>query len=89
MFNARGEVVGIVCAGANSFDGLAFGIPANELVDFLNHRDSYAYDPAQPQNGIKYLSPPSRNGQEDLPEEMTPVVQEPTTAAAGESEQKP
>ncbi|HEV3343848.1 MAG TPA: trypsin-like peptidase domain-containing protein [Pirellulales bacterium] len=32
MFNARGEVVGIVCAGHVMFAGLAFGIPANDLV---------------------------------------------------------
>jgi len=58
LFNARGEVVGIVCAGATMFDGLAFGIPANELLDFLKHRDAYLYDPSQPMNGITYLDPP-------------------------------
>jgi len=60
LFNARGEVVGIVCAGFVFFDGLAFGIPASDLVDFLQHRDAYLYDPAQPQNAIKYLDPPWR-----------------------------
>ena len=60
MFNARGEVVGIVCAGATSFDGLAFGIPAYDLLDFLIHRDSFLYDAAQPQNGVTYLPPPYR-----------------------------
>ena len=34
MFNARGEVVGVVCAGYSFFSGLAFGIPATDLVDF-------------------------------------------------------
>jgi serine protease Do len=58
LFNARGEVVGVVCAGASSFQGLAFGIPSSDLVDFLKHRDSYLYDPSQPQNGIKYVDPP-------------------------------
>ncbi|MFM7244365.1 MAG: S1C family serine protease, partial [Planctomycetaceae bacterium] len=51
IFNARGEVVAAACAGAAVFDGLAFGIPANELIDFLVHRDTYAYDESQPQNG--------------------------------------
>lgn len=60
MFNARGEVVGIVCAGATSFDGLAFGIPAHDLLDFLVHRESFLYDASQPQNGITYLAPPYR-----------------------------
>jgi serine protease Do len=62
LFNARGEVVGIVCAGATSFDGLAFGIPSNDLVDFLVHRESYLYDTAQPLNGATYLAPPYRVG---------------------------
>jgi serine protease Do len=61
MFNVRGEVVGIVCAGATSFDGLAFGIPASDLIDFLVHRETYLYDPTRPQNGVTYLPPPFRN----------------------------
>ena len=58
LFNGRGEVVGIV--GATMFDGLAFGIPSSDLVDFLVHRETYLYDPAQPQNGVTYLPPPFR-----------------------------
>lgn len=61
LFNARGEVVGIACAGFSSFDGLAFGIPSGDLIDFLVHRDSYLYDAAQPQNGVTYLAPPFRD----------------------------
>ncbi|HEY1598290.1 MAG TPA: trypsin-like peptidase domain-containing protein [Pirellulales bacterium] len=60
LFNLRGEVVGIACAGATMFDGLAFGIPASDLIEFLTHRDAYLYDASQPQNGITYLPPPSR-----------------------------
>jgi serine protease Do len=62
IFNARGEVVAVACAGAAIFDGLAFGIPANELIDFLVHRDTYPYDESQPQNGVTYLPPPYRPG---------------------------
>ena len=58
IFNARGEVVAVACAGAVVFQGLAFGIPANELIDFLVHRDTYPYDESQPQNGVTYLPPP-------------------------------
>ncbi|MFM7205958.1 MAG: S1C family serine protease [Planctomycetaceae bacterium] len=58
IFNARGEVVAVACAGAAVFEGLAFGIPANELLDFLIHRDTYPYDESQPQNGVTYLPPP-------------------------------
>ena len=60
IFNARGEVVAVACAGAAVFDGLAFGIPACDLVDFLVHRDTYLYDESQPQNGVTYLPPPYR-----------------------------
>jgi serine protease Do len=62
IFNARGEVVAVACAGAAVFEGLAFGIPANELIDFLIHRDTYPYDESQPQNGVTYLPPPYRPG---------------------------
>lgn len=58
IFNARGEVVAVACAGAAVFDGLAFGIPACDLIDFLVHRDSYLFDESQPQNGVTYLPPP-------------------------------
>ena len=60
LFNLRGEVVGVACAGYSTFDGLAFGIPAVDLIDFLNHRDAYLFDATQPQNGVKYLAPPFR-----------------------------
>ena len=62
LFNARGEVVGVVCAGFVFFDGLAFGIPASDLIDFLKNRDAFLYDPAKPQNGVTYLPPPYRKG---------------------------
>jgi serine protease Do len=60
IFNARGEVVAVACAGAAVFDGLAFGIPASDLIDFLVHRDTYLFDESQPQNGVTYLPPPYR-----------------------------
>jgi serine protease Do len=58
LFNERGEVVGVVCAGATFFQGLAFGIPIGDVLDFLAHRDAWLYDPRQPQNGNTYLEPP-------------------------------
>jgi serine protease Do len=64
IFNARGEVVAVACAGAAVFDGLAFGIPASELIDFLVHRDTYLFDESQPQNGVTYLPPPYRPGKQ-------------------------
>ncbi|MEM9418312.1 MAG: trypsin-like peptidase domain-containing protein [Planctomycetota bacterium] len=62
LFNARGEVIGVACAGFTSFNGLAFGIPAPDLRDFLINHDAYLYDPSQPQNGVKYLEPPYQPG---------------------------
>jgi len=67
LFNARGEVVGVACAGFTSFNGLAFGIPAQDLRDFLVHHDAYVYDPSQPQNGVKYLDPPYLPGEPQAP----------------------
>ncbi len=60
LFNARGEVVAVVAAGYAFFEGLAFGIPADDLVEFLRHRDAYLYDPTQPQTGVTYHDPPFR-----------------------------
>ncbi len=58
LFNARGEVVGVVCAGYSFFEGLAFGIPASDLVDFMRNRNAYLFDPSQPNSGVRYLEPP-------------------------------
>ncbi len=58
MLNARGEVIGITCAGASQFQGLAFGIPVEDLIQFLDHHETFLYDQTQPQNGATYLEPP-------------------------------
>jgi serine protease Do len=65
LFNSRGEVIGVVCAGFIFFDGLAFGIPGSDLIDFLRHRDSFVFDPSNPQNGVTYLPPPHREDDTD------------------------
>ena len=81
LFNARGEVVGVACAGAVSFDGLAFGIPVSDLIDFLVHRETYLYDPAQPLNGVTYLPPPFRRPTEVIAAEpRREAVVQPTAA---------
>lgn len=87
MFNARGEVIGVVCAGATAFDGLAFGIPSCELVDFLQHRDAFLYDPAQPLNGVTYLQPPFRSP--PTPQPDLNKKPDDKTAAAKPGETKP
>lgn len=60
LFNSRGEVIGIVSAGFVFFNGLAFGIPASDLIDFLQQREAHLYDPTRPESGITYLPPPYR-----------------------------
>ncbi|MDQ8187927.1 trypsin-like peptidase domain-containing protein [Pelagicoccus sp. SDUM812002] len=65
LFNSRGEVIGVACAGHAMFAGLAFGIPVQELVSFLENKETYLYDSSFPQNGVKYLAPPYRNSQVD------------------------
>lgn len=58
LFNARGEVIGMVCAGVSYFNGLAFAIPTEDVLAFLIHRDAWTYDDTQPNSGIRYLPPP-------------------------------
>lgn len=62
LINRQGEVVGvnnmkIVSPGA---EGLAFAIPVETLEFFLRHRDAYAFDPSNSNDGFRYLNPPSK-----------------------------
>ncbi len=72
LFNSRGEVIGVACAGHAMFAGLAFGIPVQELISFLENKETYLYDSSFPQNGVKYLAPPYRKSQEDPSEQTQP-----------------
>ncbi|MDR1816749.1 MAG: trypsin-like peptidase domain-containing protein [Puniceicoccales bacterium] len=61
LFNLHGEVVGvndlkIVRLGA---EGLGFAIPVDAVKDFLRNRDAYAFDPANPNAGFRYFTPPA------------------------------
>ncbi len=76
LFNSRGEVIGVACAGHAMFAGLAFGIPVQELISFLENKETYLYDSSFPQNGVKYLAPPFRNSQEDDSESTKPDPRE-------------
>ncbi len=60
LFNLKGEVIGvnnmkIVQTGA---EGLGFAIPATVVRNFLKNRDTYAFDPANPNSGFRYNKPP-------------------------------
>lgn len=47
LFNANGELIGIVCAKASSssseVEGLGFAIPINDVLDILNDLKQYGY----------------------------------------------
>jgi serine protease Do len=69
LFNLRGEVIGvnnmkIVQTGA---EGLGFAIPATTLKNFLKNRDTYAFDPANPNAGFRYNKPPKPEAQPPAP----------------------
>lgn len=76
LFNARGEVIGVACAGHAMFAGLAFGIPVEELISFLENKDTYLYDSSFPQNGVKYLAPPYREYDREETENPNPESSE-------------
>jgi serine protease Do len=63
LFNMRGEVIGVnelkISFGA---EGLGFAIRVDTVKDFLRNREAYAFDPANPNDGYRYLTPPTATG---------------------------
>ena len=61
LFNLRGEVVGVNNMKVSGYgaEGLGFAVPSETLVNFLEHRETFAFDPRNPNNGYRYNSPPS------------------------------
>ena len=60
LFNLRGEVVGVNCAGYGGLQGLNFAIPTRHVVDFLRDREAWALDPSRPEFGVHYLTAPRK-----------------------------
>jgi serine protease Do len=60
LFNARGEVVGVINMKLTFGEGLGFAIPVSYLRHFLKNRDAFAYDRTNPNTGYHYLQPPRR-----------------------------
>ncbi len=60
LFNGRGEVIGVTnmkLAGVG-LEGVGFAIPVSLVEQFLKNRDAFAFDPGNPNNGFRYLTPP-------------------------------
>jgi serine protease Do len=62
LFNARGQVIGIINMGVPSMEGLNFAVPAMHPKYILDHIDAFAYDAANPESGFVYPDPPRRPG---------------------------
>lgn len=60
LFNLRGEVIGVTNMKIAFGEGLGFAIPVEEVKNFLDHRDAFAYDNDNPSNPYRYLDPPRR-----------------------------
>lgn len=62
LFNQRGEVIGVTSRGADAAmaDNLGFAIPVAYVKEFIEHREAFAFDKANPNSGYRYLDPPRR-----------------------------
>jgi serine protease Do len=62
LFNQRGEVIGVTSLGAHASvaDNLGFAIPVAYVKEFINHREAFAFDKANPNTGYRYIDPPRR-----------------------------
>ncbi|MDH3981687.1 MAG: trypsin-like peptidase domain-containing protein [Kiritimatiellaceae bacterium] len=62
LFNARGQVIGIINMGVPTMEGLNFAIPARHSKYILDHIDAFAYDATNPESGFVYPDAPRRPG---------------------------
>jgi len=62
LFNARGQVIGVINMTVATMEGLNFAIPARHATYLLDHIDAYAFDAANPESGFVYPDPPRRPG---------------------------
>jgi len=62
LFNMAGEVIGVTNMGYIFYGGLGFAIPINYVKNFIDNRESFAFDKNNPNTGYRYLQPdPRRN----------------------------
>ncbi len=72
LFNARGQVIGIINMGVPTMEGLNFAIPARHATFILDHIDAFAYDASNPESGFVYPDAPRRPGQFTVQPQETP-----------------
>jgi serine protease Do len=58
LFNDRGEVIGVTNMGYAYMDGLNFAVPSVYIREFLDNVEAFAYDPDNPNTGVKYMEAP-------------------------------
>ncbi len=83
LFNAKGQVVGVINMKLTFGEGLGFAIPVSYLKHFLKNRDAFAFDRTNPNTGYHYLEPPRRMNPRQ-PYEDSPAA----TATESEATQK-
>ncbi len=62
LFNFQGEVIGVNTLKfvRTGIEGVGFAIPIETVKTFLERRNAFAFDPRNPNTGIRYLNPPSK-----------------------------
>ncbi len=60
LFNAHGQVIGIINMQIPIMQGLNFAIPVRQARFLLDHLDDYAFDETNAESGFLYLAPPRR-----------------------------
>jgi len=60
LFNLAGEVIGVTNMGYIFYGGLGFAIPVDYVKNFIENRESFAYDKDAPNTGYRYLQPDGR-----------------------------
>jgi serine protease Do len=62
LFSQRGEVIGVNSRGAHAAmaDNVGFAIPVSYVKQFLQHREAFSFDKANPNSGYRYPDPPRR-----------------------------
>ncbi len=67
LFNCYGQVIGVTNMGYIFYGGLGFAIPVNYVKNFIDNRESFAYDKDNPNTGYFYVQPDKRLDHSKIP----------------------